>query len=349
LRNKSLLLPFGNDRAITYVCESEFADALRALRLPVADLAFSGADRSAGISAVRVGELAAVAVFSEPLQVRCLVDPHVVFALPLAGSGKVIQGSQSQAWAAHKSILVNSHDRPVEFVATANSVLTLQPSGSKLLAALNGALRDRNGAEAAGAEGIFARLLARGPMVDTGRSWPIDYFSAILNLAAVIDDCACDETLLARIGLEDVLNRLLAELILHQEQGAVSGIATPGTSRSVKAVDLICDHIRSSIGSPLSISRMEELTGLTGRALSYAFRSRFDCSPQEWQRNFLLDHARPMLKDRDYTGSVKALAYELGFSSPSSFAAFYKARFGELPSETLARSPRSMGDPRPQK
>lgn len=80
------------------------------------------------------------------------------------------------------------------------------------------------------------------------------------------------------------------------------------------------------------------LTGLTGRALNYAFNSRFGCSPQEWQRNYLLDEARRRLLETSQTQSVKSIAFELGFASSSSLASFYRKRFGELPSDTLTRA-----------
>jgi AraC family ethanolamine operon transcriptional activator len=76
---------------------------------------------------------------------------------------------------------------------------------------------------------------------------------------------------------------------------------------------------------------------LSGRSLNYAFQSRFNCSPQEWQRNFLLDEARRLLTTPENNASIKNVSYELGFSSASSFASHYKKRFGESPSETAGK------------
>ena len=270
------------------------------------------------------------------MHTKCMVDPQVAFVIPLTGSGRIIRRGAVLDWAASKTIITNSYDQPLEFAAdTAGTIISLRPSAEGLRAALHSVIADRSGKDGAEADAIMARLLVRGPFIDAGRSWSVDYFSAIMNLVAMFDDCNADGAMLGRIGVEDVLNRLLAKLILDQEQHVFDGEPSQNLLRSTRAVELICDRVRSSVGSPMSISEMEQLSGLTGRALNYAFRARFDCSPQEWQRNFLLDHARHLLKSADYTGSVKALAYELGFSSPSSFAAFYRQRFGERPSETL--------------
>ena len=279
------------------------------------------------------------------MHTKCMVDPQLAVILPVSGSGKIIRNGKSLQWAASRTLITNSYDEPLEFDTAANMIITLRPSPEKLLAVLRSLIRERSGKDGAEADAIMARLLVRGPFIDTGRSWTVDYFSAIMNVVALFDDCKGDGATLTRIGIEDVLNRLLAKLILDQEHGAAESEPSNGLPRSTRAVDLICDRVRNTIGSPMSISDMEEMTGLTGRALNYAFRARFDCSPQEWQRNFLLDHARRLLRGADYTGSVKALAYDLGFASPSSFTAFYRQRFGERPSETLSGGSRRMASP----
>lgn len=339
MANHTLLLPFGNHRAVLHASGSEYGAALRQMKLPVADFSFSGKVHKASVSGVRIGDLSVTAAASEPLLAKTLAEPHLAFIVPVLGAGKITQGARSVEWSAGRAVISNSHDVPLECLSGATSVITLRPSPEKLRQVLRGAL-DGDG-DARRADDLMARMLVRGPMVDLGRNWSVDYHAAIRNVAQLIDNCDCDEALLARIGLEDVVNRLLAQLMVEQERAGQGEDGAMSIPRSVRAVDLICDHVRSRIGRPMSMSEMEDLTGLSGRALNYAFRARFDCSPQEWQRNFLLDHARLLLRDTNYTGSVKAMAYELGFSSASSFAAFYRQRFGERPSQTLARGVRA--------
>lgn len=327
--------------------EADIASVLRTFNRPVAEFTFTGASRRAAVSGIRIGDLVATAVFMDPMHIRCTVDPQVAFTLPITGSGRIIRGEAPLDWVGSKTIITNSYDQPSELSAgTSGAIITLRPAVEKLREALRSAITDRNGGDGGEADAILSRLLVRGVFIDTGREWRIDYFSAIMNLVAMFDDCNGDGAVLARIGIEDVLNRLLAMLLLDQASPA-DREAPPSLPRSTRAVDIVCDRIRNAIGSPLSIAEMEQLTGLTGRALNYAFRARYDCSPQEWQRNFLLDHARRLLKDAGYMGSVKSLSYELGFSSPSSFASFYRQRFAERPSETLASTTRAAARPGP--
>jgi len=87
--------------------------------------------------------------------------------------------------------------------------------------------------------------------------------------------------------------------------------------------------------SPLTNTEMEKLTGMTGRAIAYAFHERFGCSPQDWQRNHFLNLSRKFMLEARNATSVKEIAYRFGFSSQVSFSTFYTRKFGERPSETL--------------
>lgn len=339
MRNKALLLPFGKALASTYHTGAEFLAALQRYQRPVTAFDFTSVHHGGSVVGLRIGALGATATCSESFRAAFEVAPQVAFILPVLGSGRITCRGSALEWRANKTVIRTSYHDHLEVAASASAAVTLCPSTEKLAAALRGAMDDSRAGAAAQAEKIAAGLLERGPVVDTGKSWSMDYFAGLMKLAAIVDDCACDEALLARIGLEDVFNRLLARLLLEQEQGASRDDHSQHQPRSTRAVDTICERIRSTIGSPLSISEMEELTGLTGRALNYAFRARFGCSPQEWQRNFLLDHARQLLTGTLYSGSVKSLSYDLGFSSPSSFAAHYRQRFGERPSASRNGGP----------
>lgn len=106
----------------------------------------------------------------------------------------------------------------------------------------------------------------------------------------------------------------------------------PSGHRSAKGVDVICRHIVSHAPPHLTSSEMVALTGLTARALNYAFRQRFGCSPMEWQQMHFLELARQYLVESDASASVKSVARRFGFASAAAFSRFYKRRFGHNPS-----------------
>jgi len=107
--------------------------------------------------------------------------------------------------------------------------------------------------------------------------------------------------------------------------------------RSAIAVELICSRIADQPGKHLASSDIEALTGLTTRALNYAFKGRFGCTPQGWQRNYCLNLAHELLTKKQTTASVKAIAHQFGFASPASFTKYYKRRFGHTPGVIVSK------------
>jgi transcriptional regulator GlxA family with amidase domain len=76
--------------------------------------------------------------------------------------------------------------------------------------------------------------------------------------------------------------------------------------------------------------------GVTQRHLQRLFKAQLQCSPQRWLREQRMHRAREMLRT---SGSVKEVAYELGFCSASQFCRDYKSWFGQQPwSERRDRS-----------
>lgn len=104
--------------------------------------------------------------------------------------------------------------------------------------------------------------------------------------------------------------------------------------RSAKGADVICRHIVSHGPPHLTSSEMVALAGLTARALNYAFRERFGCSPMEWQRTHFLELAHQHLMESNINSSVKTVSRQFGFASAAAFSRFYKRRFGHNPSYT---------------
>lgn len=79
--------------------------------------------------------------------------------------------------------------------------------------------------------------------------------------------------------------------------------------------------------------------GVSRRNLFYAFEAVLGTSPHQYVMTVRLDAVRRALKrQRADKRRIADLAWEAGFQNPSQFAADYKRRFGELPSETTLRS-----------
>jgi transcriptional regulator GlxA family with amidase domain len=77
---------------------------------------------------------------------------------------------------------------------------------------------------------------------------------------------------------------------------------------------------------------------VTARSLQYTFRRHRDCSPMEFLRRIRLERVRDELAHATPDTTVTSAAMRWGFLHLSRFAAEFRARFNENPSETLSRS-----------
>jgi AraC-like DNA-binding protein len=152
-------------------------------------------------------------------------------------------------------------------------------------------------------------------------------FSAICNL---IDNLFDNKPSLKILGIDDIVNRWVVSCLLPQ-QGTQACRVEKGR------IDMVCDLVRASMDRPLTLTEMERASGLSARALQYAFKARFGQSPMQWQRQERLLGAQARLFSMSPDESITAIAHSMGFSSSSAFTALYKQQFGETPSETIMR------------
>jgi AraC-like DNA-binding protein/tetratricopeptide (TPR) repeat protein len=88
------------------------------------------------------------------------------------------------------------------------------------------------------------------------------------------------------------------------------------------------------------LPELARAAGSTPRTLQKHFRRFLGCSPVTALRNLRLDLARRELLKGDPDATVTGIATRLGFAHLGRFSGWYRARFGETASRTLARSSR---------
>jgi AraC-like DNA-binding protein len=102
-------------------------------------------------------------------------------------------------------------------------------------------------------------------------------------------------------------------------------------SRTVKRA---IDFIEGNLQRPLAIVDIAEAVGVGPRALQFAFRRQFGCSPLKYARQRRLEGVRYELMTNDRAPSVAEVAARWGFIHLGLFAQQYRELFGERPSET---------------
>jgi transcriptional regulator GlxA family with amidase domain len=133
-----------------------------------------------------------------------------------------------------------------------------------------------------------------------------------------------------RTGLEDMMLRAVVMLL------APKLFLAEGKRRKTK-LNEVCDYIDANLDKKITLTELERLSGHSARSLQYAFRSAFDRTPMQWVLDQRLEAVRRRILAAKAGVTLTALAADY-FGNLGEFARLYKARYGELPSQTLQRS-----------
>ena len=97
------------------------------------------------------------------------------------------------------------------------------------------------------------------------------------------------------------------------------------------------EYIESNWDQPIDMLQLVKMAGASARSIYQAFERTRGYSPKAFLKQTRLKQARARLQSGDLGISVTAIALSCGFHNLGHFARDYRALFGELPSETLAR------------
>jgi AraC family transcriptional regulator len=129
------------------------------------------------------------------------------------------------------------------------------------------------------------------------------------------------ELICAQVAIE--LGRYCAAV----NEGPVTGGLAPWRLR------LIDERLREVHTAP-TLAELADLCKLSVRQLTRGFRTSRGCSIGDHVAHSRLEHAKRLLASDQ---SVKAIAYSMGFSSPSSFSYAFRKLLGETPREFRQR------------
>jgi AraC family ethanolamine operon transcriptional activator len=109
--------------------------------------------------------------------------------------------------------------------------------------------------------------------------------------------------------------------------------------RRAKTLSQAEEIIRDRIDEPLTVHKLSLLTGVTERALHYAFMEKYGVSPKAYLQATRFNVVRREIRNADpHRTKVTDIANRWGFWHMGQFAKDYRKFFGELPSETLVHS-----------
>ncbi|HLH47846.1 MAG TPA: AraC family transcriptional regulator [Roseiarcus sp.] len=241
----------------------------------------------------------------------------------LAGNGTLTQGGRSFDQPAGSVTVINSNRSFAKKVSSASRQLLIRIERSLL-------------------ERELQAWIGREPKqlieFDQSQAFAITKVATLTHAVRMLcDDLGDDSSSLDHPLVRDrVASALVAALLVglpHNHSRAFEGAQSPISPASVRrAEQFIEEHATKAIG----LADIACAAGVSARALQMAFRRFRDTTPMAHLRALRLDMARnELIRARRDGGSVASVATAHGFGSLSRFAADYKARFHEQPSETL--------------
>ncbi len=129
----------------------------------------------------------------------------------------------------------------------------------------------------------------------------------------------------------DALVVLLADEIRASLPGQLS-IPMPKDPRLYR----ICEHILRAPTVTVSKARLSAIGNVSARTMSRLFKAEFNMTFTDWLHHVLIMTALRKLGRRG--ASVAAIASELGYDSPSAFAAMFRRHLGQSPSDFNAKT-----------
>jgi len=107
-------------------------------------------------------------------------------------------------------------------------------------------------------------------------------------------------------------------------------------------VRLAAEYLEANAAEPVRLAELSKLTGMSVRSIQAGFKAMYRCSPMAFLKERRLELARNrLLCAAPGTTTVAAIALDCGFSHLGRFSGLYRARFGESPSATVRRAPRT--------
>ncbi|SEK16791.1 transcriptional regulator, AraC family [Variovorax sp. OK212] len=180
-----------------------------------------------------------------------------------------------------------------------------------------------------------ALVFELGVPLDNPALAPLVHFIDYLRLTLDAGNALQAGSRLAEHAEEYLMSSLLMSAG-HNHSRALAGDAQRGLLPRVvrKAQEFMAAHAEQ----PVSLADVCREVGCSARALQLAFRQHADQGPMEFLRELRLDRVRAeLLAPPQGHGGVRETAQKYGFLHLGHFAAQYRSRFGERPSETLAR------------
>lgn len=139
------------------------------------------------------------------------------------------------------------------------------------------------------------------------------------------------------------IDRSLLELFADALAGDTAEFEAPRLNRIGEfRLRQLEDWIDANLEEPFGLTEMAAAVGADVRGVREAFLLSRSMTPTEYVMNARLDRSRRLLLEARPGTTITSVCVACGIFHFGRFSARYKARFGEMPSQTLARGSRKI-------
>jgi AraC-like DNA-binding protein len=146
-----------------------------------------------------------------------------------------------------------------------------------------------------------------------------------------------DSLLHMGIGMGPLEEFVMSALLFGHSSNYSADLTHPNPTAGRRVVRAAVDYIERHLAEDLTLGKIAESAGCSVRSLQDGFRVEFNTTPWAYVRDRRLVRARSQLLDAGpgTATTVAEVAFRWGFGHLGRFAAAYRTRFGETPSQTL--------------
>jgi AraC-like DNA-binding protein len=212
-----------------------------------------------------------------------------------------------------------------------DSLLRGKESGTALNLSLNAAkLKDTLTWMAAG-DAERAHLLLERPVAFNTQSHDVHYLSVIKNLCDTAALLKNKPGAIQQLGLDDTVYRLAAHMLLDDSDPADK--PRRQDQFSLQVLNGVLDWVLSNLGESITLTKLERISGLSARSLQLMFSRHLNTTPMSWVKEQRIQKAHQLLMQQPSL-LVSEVAHLCGYPSAEMFAARYRQRFGQTPSQS---------------
>lgn len=162
----------------------------------------------------------------------------------------------------------------------------------------------------------------------------VDLDQLFRNQMTMLDALGTDPTAIEQMGLADMILRSTVLMLASNTHLLLEEPIQVAANNKIKR---ICDYIESHLTEKITLTELENISGLSARSLQYSFRSATGLSPIQWINDRRLEEVQRRIFEAKPGTTLSEIASEY-FSNMGDFARRYREKYDERPSVALARA-----------